>query len=100
GETGELRERLHGFRIPYFPEFPGAAYVVFPQARLGFVNAQGNGRAGGQTEVLRRKPEFIKAVTGLMENAEEGGGEVALIISRRQAHIPRSQRGAERVGGR
>lgn len=41
-QGAKVGEELLGSREPFLPKGAGAANVVFPEARLGFVNAEGD----------------------------------------------------------
>ena len=66
---------------PLFPEGAGAADVVFPEAGLGFVNAEGHGVAGGKVGLVGGEALFVESVACFVEDAEEGGGEVVFVIA-------------------
>lgn len=95
----KVGEKLLGAREPFFPEGAGAANVVFPEAGLGFVNAEGDGLAGGEVEVGGGEALFVEAVAGLVHDAEERGGEVVFIIAGGEADVGGAEGGAEGVGG-
>ena len=98
-ELAEVGEKFLGAREPFFPEGAGAADVVFPEAGLGFVNAEGDGLAGGEVEVGGGEALFVESVPGFVHDAEEGGGEVVVFVAGGEADVGGSEGGAEGVGG-
>jgi hypothetical protein len=73
--------------------------MVFPEAGLRFVDAEGNGGSGWQAVVIGGQSLFIHAVAGLVQHTEERGGEIRLVVAGGEPHIARAERGAERMGG-
>ena len=94
-----MGEEFLGARIPLFPEGARAADVVFPKAGLRFVDAEGDGVAGGEVEVGGGEALLIEAVAGFVHDTEEGGGEVVVLVAGCEADVGGAEGGAERVGG-
>lgn len=95
----EVGEEFLGAREPFFPEGAGAADVIFPEAGLGFVDAEGDGGAGGEMEVGGGEALLVEAVAGFVHDAGEGGEEVVLIVAGGEADVGGAEGGAEGVGG-
>src|SRR5262249_52995213 len=75
------------------------SYLIFPQARLRFVDAQRGRRAERRAEMLRRQVLFVDAVAGFMQHAKERFVEVILVVTRRDAHVAGTEAGAKWMGG-
>ena len=86
-------------RMPVFPERRAAADMVFPEARLRFVNPERNGAAQRRAVVFREQPLFIQAVAGLVHHAVERLRKIPLVVARGQPAIARTERLAERMRG-
>jgi hypothetical protein len=76
---------------PRFPERTRAADTVFPEAGLGFVNAEGGGLAEGRAELGFWKTLVVETVAGLVEDPVEGDHEVAFVVSGGHAGIARAE---------
>src|SRR5207249_4693289 len=72
-------------RVPVLPKSRAAANMIFPEARLGFVDAEGSGAAQGGAVVFGGKPLLVKTVAGFVENAKEGLRKILLVVARGQA---------------
>lgn len=94
-----MGEELLGAGIPLFPERAGAADVVFPEAGLRFVNAEGDGLARGEVEVGGGEALFVESVSGFVHDAEERGGKVVIFVTGGEADVGRAEGSAEGVGG-
>ncbi len=94
-----MREEFLGARKPFFPEGAAAADVVFPEAGLRFVNAEGDGLAGGKVEVRGGEALFVEAVAGFVHHAEEGRGEVVVFVAGGEADVLWAESGAEGMSG-
>ena len=53
----------------------------------------------GQSEVVGGQALFVDPVAGLVQHAEERGGEVVLVVAGGEADVARAEPGAERMGG-
>ena len=73
--------------------------MIFPEARLGFVDAEGSGAAQGGAVVFGGKPLLVKTVAGFVENAKEGLRKILLVVARGQAAVGRAVRAAKGVRG-
>lgn len=99
GDFSQMREEFLGARIPLFPEGARAANVVFPEAGLGFVDAEGDGLAGGEMEVGGGEALLVEAVAGFVHDAEEGGGEVVVFVAGGEADVGGAEGSTEGVLG-
>ncbi len=79
------------------PERPAAAHQVLPHPRLRFVDAERNGLAQRQAELIGRQALLVNAVPRLVQRAEEGRVEEVLVVARRDAAVVRPERRAERM---
>src|SRR5580698_5437300 len=85
--------------MPVFPERLAPTDVILPQARLGFVDAQGHRRAQRRAEMLCRQPLLIQAVPGFMQNPIERLREVGFVVAGGQSAIIDADPAAEWMGG-
>jgi hypothetical protein len=76
---------------PRFPEGSGATDAIFPEAGLGFVNAEGGGLAKGRAELGFRETLVVETVAGLVEDPVEGDHEVAFVVAGGHACIARAE---------
>jgi len=96
--AGEVGKGLDEIGPPGFPEGAGAADTVFPQAGLGFVNAERGGLAEGRAELRFRKTLVVETVASLVQNPVKRDHEVAFVVAGGHAGIARAEAGAEGVG--
>jgi|GEM_PF-5459802 len=96
--AGEVGKGLNEIGPPGFPEGSGAADTVFPEAGLGFVNAERGGLAEGRAELGFGKTLVVETVASLVEDTVEGDHEVAFVIAGGHAGIARTKARAEGVG--
>ena len=80
-----------------FPEGPAAADLVFPEARLRFVNAQRDGAAQGKAELGGVESLVVDAVARLVEDAKEALVEFARLVAGGEPAIARTDAAAKRV---
>ena len=69
----KVGKEFRGARQPLLPEGAGAADMVFPEARLRFVNAERDRGAGRQAVVVFGQALVVEPVAGLVHDAEERG---------------------------
>ena len=100
GNLFEIWKQFCGPWQPFLPEGFGAAHVVFPQTRLGLVDAKRHGGAGGKPKVIGGQALLIQTVSRLVEDSEQGGCEVGGVVACGEADVVRTEGGTERVGGR
>ena len=96
--ASEVGKSLDEVWPPGFPEGAGAADTVFPEAGLGFVNAERGGLAEGRAELGFGKTLVVETVASLVEDTVEGDHEVAFVIAGGHAGIARTKARAEGVG--
>ncbi len=76
---------------PGFPEGSIAPDTVFPEAGLGFMNAEGGGLAKGRAELGFWKTLVVETVAGLVPDPVEGDHEVAFVVAGGHAGIARAE---------
>ena len=76
---------------PRFPEGSGAPDSIFPEAGLGFMNAEGGGLAEWRAELGFRKTLIVETVAGLVKDPVEGDHEVAFVVAGGHAGIARAE---------
>ena len=69
------------------PEGQAAADQVLPQARLGFVDAEGGSMAKRRPGQFGRDTLLVKPVAGLVERTEEGRRQKIWRNARCDAHV-------------
>ena len=89
--AGEVGKGLGDVWPPGFPEGAGAADTVFPQAGLGFVNAERGGLAEGRAELRLRKTLVVETVASLVKNPVKRDHEVAFVVAGGHAGIARAE---------
>ena len=80
------------------PERAAAADQVLPHPRLRFVNAERHGLAGRQAVAVGPQALLVDAVARFVQRAEERAGKEVLVVARREPHVARAVRRAERMG--
>ena len=76
-----------------------AADEVFPEAGLGFVNAERNRFAERRAPVIGGEALRVEGVAGFVKDAEEGVAEVLFVVAGGHADVVRAEVGAEGVDG-
>ena len=76
---------------PGFPEGAGAPDSVFPEAGLGFMNAEGSGLAEWRAELRFGETLVVETVASLVEDPVEGDHEVVFVVAGGHACIARAE---------
>ncbi len=81
------------------PEFAGASDQVFPEAGLGFVDAEGDAAGEGCGFEFWIDVEFVEGVAHFVEAAEESAREPLFFVAGGDADVVLGEVGAEGVDG-
>ena len=82
------------------PKSDASAYLIFPEPRLRFMNAERDRAAQRGAEVLGIQALIVDAVARFVKDAEEGFVEVARIVARGEPAIAGADAAAEGMDGR
>ncbi len=76
---------------PGFPEGSRAPDTVFPEAGLGFMNAEGGGLAEWRAELRFGETLVVETVAGLVQGTVKGDHEVVFVVAGGHAGIARAE---------